>query len=81
MKDYKYLSSKLYQKNRKIIVALCEGKCQKCGADGKILHHKDFSKTNHNFENLIFVCFSCHYSLHKKQKKEIHCINGQLIWY
>lgn len=52
---------------RKLILDSQNGVCFKCEKDdGRqlCLHHVDENKTNDSFDNLIFVCRSCHIRLH-----------------
>jgi 5-methylcytosine-specific restriction endonuclease McrA len=42
--------------------------CAECGYDREPsllwVHHKDFSRTNHNLDNLVVLCIRCHLELH-----------------
>ena len=43
--------------------------CQDCGINVKLLiHHKNLGKNNHNEDNLITLCFSCHRKRHIKKR-------------
>lgn len=66
-KNY-YANTRLWLKNRLIKLKQTENKCEVCGIKTKRLHihHKDFSKSNHNIENLIIVCPKCHKNLHRQ---------------
>lgn len=67
-KESKY--TKLFRNNiyRKFILETQECLCFGCGCEEvkqkHSLHHVDTDKTNHKFENLIFVCRSCHTRIH-----------------
>lgn len=54
------------RKYRERIRARAKGICEKCGRKrSKLdLHHKDFRKDNHNPDNLMVICRSCHKLLH-----------------
>jgi len=69
-KDIPY-SEKFYDKEyRKILREQQSGVCFKCKDDTKILclHHIDENKTNDSFDNLIFVCRSCHSKIHNNKE-------------
>lgn len=64
--DYsKLFKNKIY---REFILDTQEGLCFGCGKVEEIerhsLHHIDENKQNHKFDNLIFVCRSCHTKIH-----------------
>lgn len=44
--------------------------CKNCGGETKAIHHKDGHSSNNNLDNLIPVCTSCHYSIHKKMRAD-----------
>lgn len=56
---------------REFLYELQEGLCFSCGNDPSVkpfcLHHIDENKWNDSFENLIFVCRSCHAKIHNNQ--------------
>lgn len=55
------------RKYRERIRARAAGVCERCGARPDYpldLHHKDFTKSNHDPENLMVLCRSCHKLLH-----------------
>lgn len=64
-----YPKQKLMIKNRLIKIEQTKGKCERCPKKGKKVHHIDFSKTNHNLENLLWLCNKCHGQLHQGRKK------------
>lgn len=43
---------------------LANGKCEICKKKANVIHHIDESKTNHNLDNLIVLCHSCHWVIH-----------------
>lgn len=48
-----------------------ELKCVFCGIiDGRVLavHHKDHNRSNNNINNLVWLCFNCHYLVHHDEK-------------
>lgn len=50
-------------------------KCSSCGFIGIIhIHHKDRNWRNNDLNNLIFLCNSCHLTLHHKEdRKTLKC--------
>ncbi len=48
------------KKNRLIKLQQTKARCEICGRRGVNIHHKDGSVSNHNLNNLIFLCRSCH---------------------
>ena len=56
-----------YKKNR-LIKLKQNNKCEECGKSNVKfqIHHKDFSKTNHNLDNLKVLCLSCHKKLYHR---------------
>ncbi len=48
-------------KKRRIKILEANGyKCDICGGQANVVHHKDGSKNNHAFENLQPLCYKCH---------------------
>jgi len=45
--------------------------CVECGSLGQGVHHIDEDRTNNNFSNLIYLCWSCHRKHHHR--------NGQYL--
>ena len=45
------------------------GKCETCGASAYQIHHIDEDKSNHQPDNLICLCHSCHMALHSGEEK------------
>jgi hypothetical protein len=61
--------------------------CKDCDKHASILHHNDFSKTNHSADNLIPLCQSCHMKRHKNHgdlicsKPRIFYKGQSLLWW
>ena len=74
---YKYLQSPEWAAIRVDIFFLTGGKCEKCGREGKQVHHKTYKNVGHEEpEDLILLCGRCHEIEHglikiKKTKKAI----------
>ena len=64
-----YINHYLMKKNRKEVLESNDFKCAKCGQEAILVHHKDFSIDNHDINNLIPLCASCHTKLHKNRNK------------
>ena len=49
--------------------------CHSCGYDKEPtllwVHHKDFSRSNHDLENLVVLCIRCHLELHLERDRAI----------
>lgn len=46
--------------------------CKICGNKDRrilIVHHKDKNHRNHKIKNLVWLCFNCHYLVHKYKEK------------
>jgi len=62
--DYpNHYQMKLMRK-RKVIET--NGLCEQCKLPGRVIHHKDLTKSNHDYLNFIFLCRKCHIKEHKK---------------
>lgn len=61
---FEYPNHYLMKKNRIIKLKQVNGLCEICKNQAKVIHHIDGSNDNHDVENLIAVCFSCHKVLH-----------------
>lgn len=72
---FKYPNSKLFRKNREIILRdkpLCNI-CKKVSA--RVAHHIDLKRDNHSLDNLMPVCYKCHSNIkHKKYNYNIKMI-------
>ena len=72
----RYPDYNTYMKNRQIALERVGGICQICkNRKAIIAHHKDLTNWNHELENLLPLCRSCHGKLHwqifrEKDKKE-----------
>lgn len=64
-----YINHYLMKKNRKKVLESNDFKCAKCGQKAILVHHKDFSIDNHEINNLIPLCASCHIKLHKNRNR------------
>lgn len=56
-----------WQEVRKLIWDRDEGKCQKCGGEGKDVHHKTYAILGYekeHLEDLALVCRTCHKNIH-----------------
>jgi len=62
-----YPNHALLKKNRLLILKKSKGKCEICGKKARVVHHIDGSRDNHEIDNLVAVCTSCHWALHKKE--------------
>ena len=62
-----YPEHNLFKKNRKIVLEMSRYSCAICGTKRRklMVHHKDFTKNNHDLKNLLPLCTPCHYKLHK----------------
>ena len=56
----------LMKKNR-LIILLHNPRCEMCGKKAITIHHKDFTKTNHQLSNLQALCQNCHIGIHLKK--------------
>ena len=70
-----------YMKQQRLIkLQQVKGKCEICGEKANCIHHKDGSVNNHDLENLIVLCQSCHVIIHKPEGDSIvyqaHCEHG-----
>lgn len=63
-----YPNHALMKKLRIQISKETKNKCEICGQEAQELHHIDFSRDNHNRENFIFLCRSCHQIIHINHK-------------
>jgi len=78
-KDVPY-TEKFYNKQyRYFLREQQDGKCFRCKDDTNTLclHHVDENKKNDSFENLIFVCRSCHSKIHNN-KETMYSFNKEV---
>ena len=68
------------KKNRKIILKMNNYKCSVCGGTAKIVHHKDGTKHNHDLNNLLPLCYSCHHKTMKKRTTKYVKIYGMTLF-
>jgi len=59
-----YKNTSQWRINRLIAMKKFNWKCQACGKRADICHHIDLSTDNHAVENLLPMCYSCHFKLH-----------------
>jgi len=51
--------------HRRLVRERAGGRCEVCGREARLdIHHKDFGKDNHDPENLVVCCRSCHKKFH-----------------
>jgi len=62
-----YPNHYLMKKNR-LIILMQNPKCEICGKPAIQIHHKDFSKSNHQLSNLMAVCIKCNCNLRNPKK-------------
>lgn len=94
MKEYakQFYKSKAWQRTRYAYIVSRQGLCERCGAGGKIVHHKQYITPSNiedaqitlNHENLELLCADCHNQEHFKKYEAIHTgmafdSNGQII--
>ena len=48
-----------------------KGLCEICGKDADVIHHIDYSKSNHKLDNLLVVCNRCHVVLHTRDNPKV----------
>ena len=53
------------KKARLEVLEKSKGKCAFCNNDALVVHHKDGTTDNHNKDNLVALCVSCHTKMHK----------------
>lgn len=72
-KEIPYTENFYNTEYRSFILEKQDGKCFKCNEEVKsmCLHHVDENKKNDSFENLIFVCRSCHSKIHNNRETQI----------
>ncbi len=71
--DYKckhYTKTGELVKARKEKLEAVNWRCEICGRTAQHIHHKDGSKSNHAKDNLMALCPTCHYSLHRGRQNK-----------
>lgn len=72
-----YPNHYLMKKNR-LIILLNNPKCEICEKPATEVHHRDFTKNNHNLSNLMAICRKCNLNFHRgkvgRPKKNLHFI-------
>lgn len=46
-------------------------RCEICGDNGALVHHKDLDRSNNGFSNLMVLCRQCHQQFHAKIQPNI----------
>lgn len=64
-KDDRYTEVGFMNKQKELIMERSGGTCEYCSSPPRLVHHKDFSKTNHRLDNLEPLCYGCHVALHR----------------
>jgi len=80
----KYVNPGSWAKARKEIMKRSGGLCENCKTTGKLVHHIDGFRHNHNAENLIMLCSKCHGDAHwqlntaKKERLSVKLMKGEV---
>jgi len=61
---FQYKEHYKMKKARLRVLEKYKGKCIECGKAAIMVHHRDGSLDNHDEENLVPMCYSCHTRLH-----------------
>lgn len=71
-----------HKRIRNMLFKKYNGKCQLCGSPAKQVHHIDRSRDNHNPNNLLVLCFSCHNKQHgrKTYKHKSEYMESKRMW-
>jgi len=72
----KFYRSREWKNTREAYICLRHGLCERCGAGGKIVHHKVYLTPSNiwdpsvslNFDNLELLCQDCHNREHHGQE-------------
>ena len=62
----RYKNHHIMKKNRLIRFKQEKGMCEVCGEKARVIHHADESTDNHSLDNLIVLCDSCHFAVHRQ---------------
>lgn len=46
--------------------------CQMCGKSGHGIHHKNRNRMDNNLDNLVYLCWPCHRSIHNFTNNGLH---------
>lgn len=65
-----YKNHCLLKINRLMVLRSANYVCEKCGGIAIFTHHRDGFKNNHNADNLMPVCRSCHCKIHSGRKNK-----------
>jgi 5-methylcytosine-specific restriction endonuclease McrA len=60
----KYPDHGIFRRNGQIVMDRAGYKCQLCGSKAQLVHHRDGTKSNHDIDNLVALCQSCHMQGH-----------------
>ncbi len=67
--------------NRLKVLEKHKGKCAFCKEAAFIVHHRDGSMDNHDMENLLPLCASCHAKLHHADSRSDRVSRyGNYVW-
>jgi len=50
---------------RRIVISNYNSQCANCGKQTREVHHIDANRKNNELDNLILLCRSCHFAVHK----------------
>lgn len=54
-----------WSKKKELLKAGVKEICVFCGrTNALVVHHRDLNRDNNDFDNLVFICFGCHFILH-----------------
>lgn len=60
-----YYNTKGWYNKRMLIIERENGKCEDCGKDGNVIHHKTYDNfKNEKLEDLMCLCRYCHDKIH-----------------
>jgi len=67
-----YKDHALLKRVRLKVLARFDGNCILCGKEASIVHHLDNSKSNHDLDELVALCKSCHWFFHGSKYANQH---------
>lgn len=77
---YSYVKHYEFKKNRLLKLEQTKGLCEICGAIVSDIHHIDKTVTNHDIENLMALCHSCHMKQHSVGRPQVTFrLNGHKV--